>query len=98
MTLEEAWTELHDSTPPGWYVGTPSFNPRRGAGGEWSMYAYDTTEGAHRQAEPRVDGCPPDSGGRYPRDGALPDGAHCRARPDVSDTKQAQTLVLTIDG
>jgi hypothetical protein len=47
MTLEDAWNELHDSTPPGWFVGTPSFDPRRGAGGEWSLYAYDTTERAH---------------------------------------------------
>lgn len=41
MTLQEAWNELHDSVPPGWYIGTPAFNERRG---EWSMYAFDTTE------------------------------------------------------
>ncbi|MEP7378376.1 MAG: hypothetical protein ABI725_02320 [Chloroflexota bacterium] len=43
-SLEAAWNELHEAMPPGWFVGTPSFNPRRGAGGEWSLYAFDTTE------------------------------------------------------
>lgn len=54
MTLEEAWDELHAATPPRWFVGTPSFNPRRGAGGEWSLYAFDTTErprAGHRSRE-----------------------------------------------
>lgn len=46
MSIEDAWNEVHDATPPGWFVGTPSFNPHRGVG-EWSMYAFDTTERAH---------------------------------------------------
>jgi len=41
MTLEEAWNDLHDAVPPGWYCGTPQFNQRRN---EWSIYAFDTTE------------------------------------------------------
>lgn len=44
MTVQEAWDELLDATPRGWYVGTPAYNGRRG---EWSMYAYDTAEKAH---------------------------------------------------
>lgn len=46
-SISEAWNELHDATPPGWYVGPPSFNPRRGTGGEWSLYAFDTRERPH---------------------------------------------------
>lgn len=51
MTLAEAWSELHDATPSGWYVGTPVFNERRN---EWSVYAFDTTERVkvgHRRRE-----------------------------------------------
>jgi hypothetical protein len=44
MTLVEPWNELHDTLPPGWYVGTPAFHERRN---EWSLYAFDTTEKAH---------------------------------------------------
>lgn len=31
------------ATPPGWYLGTPVLRH----GGQWAMYAYDTTEKAH---------------------------------------------------
>lgn len=41
MTLEEAWDDLHDSTPHGWFAGTPVFHVERQ---EWAQYAYDTTE------------------------------------------------------
>ena len=41
--LEEAWAELHDATPPGWYVGRQSEHPERG---EWIMYAFDPSERA----------------------------------------------------
>ncbi len=44
MTLEEAWNELHEATPLGWYVGRPTYNSRRD---EWSLYCFDTTETAH---------------------------------------------------
>lgn len=43
VDLQEAWTELHSATPPGWYVGPP--NQRHG--GQWAIYALDTTEKAH---------------------------------------------------
>ncbi len=41
--LAQAWAELHASTPPGWWVGSPG--PRHG--GTWTMYAFDQTEKAH---------------------------------------------------
>ncbi len=40
---DEAWAELHDATPPGWWVGSPSYhNERR----EWLLYAFDPSERA----------------------------------------------------
>jgi len=42
-TLEAAWDELHSATPAGWFVGRPS----QRHGGQWAMYAFDTTEKAH---------------------------------------------------
>jgi hypothetical protein len=40
--LEAAWEELHATTPSGWFVGR-----RQRRGGQWAMYAFDTTEKAH---------------------------------------------------
>jgi hypothetical protein len=40
--LEAAWDELHAATPADWYVGRPG----QRHGGQWAMYAYDTTEKA----------------------------------------------------
>ena len=42
VTLEEAWEELHNATPAGWFVGRPG----QRYGGQWEQYAYDTTEKA----------------------------------------------------
>lgn len=42
--LAAARTELHDATPPGWYVGTPTYHVERR---QWSQYAFDTRERAH---------------------------------------------------
>lgn len=42
-TLESAWDTLHAATPPGWFVGRPG----QRHGGQWAMYAFDTTEQAH---------------------------------------------------
>ena len=42
MTLADAWDAVHAATPPGWYVGRPG----QRQGGQWEMYAYDTTEKA----------------------------------------------------
>jgi hypothetical protein len=39
--LENAWTELHGVTPPGWQIGRPAFDERKG---EWSLYAWDANE------------------------------------------------------
>lgn len=40
--LGDAWDELHAATPPGWYVGQPA----QRHGGQWAIYAFDTTEKA----------------------------------------------------
>ena len=42
--LLAAWSELHEATPPGWYVGKPADEPRRAV--PCSMYAFDATEPA----------------------------------------------------
>jgi hypothetical protein len=36
--LEDAWTDLHDATPDGWFVGRPSYDERRKV---WEQYAFD---------------------------------------------------------
>ncbi len=41
---EQAWSDLHAVTPPGWYVGTPVYHVERQ---EWALYAFDTREKAH---------------------------------------------------
>lgn len=41
--LARAWNELHAATPRGWYVGRPG----QRHGGQWAIYAFDTTEKAH---------------------------------------------------
>ena len=39
----DAWAKLHAATPPGWWVGRPSYhNERR----QWVMYAFDPSERA----------------------------------------------------
>ncbi len=43
MTDLVGWAELHDATPTGWYVGTPSYHDERR---EWLLYAYDPSERA----------------------------------------------------
>jgi hypothetical protein len=39
--LEAAWNAFHDATPPGWYVGRPSYHDERH---EWTMCAFDQRE------------------------------------------------------
>ena len=38
--LEDAWHDLHDATPDGWYVGRPSHYADRGT---WKQHAFDAT-------------------------------------------------------
>ncbi len=40
---EQAWSDLHAVTPPGWYVGTPVYHVERQ---EWALSAFDTREKA----------------------------------------------------
>ena len=49
--LEDAWSDLHDAKPAGWYVGRPSWDDRRKV---WEQYAFDPRERAqvgHRSRE-----------------------------------------------
>ena len=39
--LAAAWDEIHEHTPPGWFVGQPGYEERYR---QWSMFAFDTTE------------------------------------------------------
>lgn len=40
---ERAWAAVLDATPPGWFVGQPSYHDERR---EWLLYAYDPSEKA----------------------------------------------------
>jgi len=40
--LDDAWGELHDATPDGWFVGRPSCDEGRGV---WEQHAFDAQEG-----------------------------------------------------
>jgi hypothetical protein len=39
--LEAAWEAVHDVTPPGWFVGRPSYHDERH---EWTQFAFDQRE------------------------------------------------------
>ena len=41
MVHDQAYDELLAATPPGWFVGKPSYHDERG---EWVMYAFDPSE------------------------------------------------------
>ena len=41
--LETAWSDLHDATPAGWFVGRTAYNERHK---EWEQYAFDPSERA----------------------------------------------------
>jgi hypothetical protein len=41
--LDDAWSDLHDATPPGSFVGRPSHIEGRGV---WEQYAFDPSEKA----------------------------------------------------
>ena len=41
--IETAWDKLHAATPAGWFVGRPG----QRHGGQWVIYAFDTTEKAN---------------------------------------------------
>jgi len=48
--LKRARSDLHDGTPPGRYVGRPSYNERHK---EWEQYAFDPRERAKVGARSR---------------------------------------------
>jgi hypothetical protein len=39
--LEQAWSDLHDAKPPGWFVGRPSY---RDDLRQWEQYAFVPAE------------------------------------------------------
>jgi hypothetical protein len=41
--LEDAWSDLHDATPSGWYVGRPAYDEGHRV---WEQYAFDPSERA----------------------------------------------------
>ena len=41
--LEEAWDDLHDARPAGWFVGRPSYHEGRKV---WEQYAFNPSERA----------------------------------------------------
>jgi len=41
--IQEAWSDLHDAKPPGWFVGRPSYDEGRQV---WEQYAFDPAERA----------------------------------------------------
>ena len=41
--LEDAWNDLHDARPAGWFAGRPSYDEGRRV---WEQYAFDPSEQA----------------------------------------------------
>ena len=68
--LEDAWSDLHDATPAGWFVGRPSYDEGRRV---WEQYAFDPSERARAGVRSRewTAVAPTELGGR-PRAGPLP--------------------------
>ena len=88
--IDDAWNDLHTATPPGWFVGQPSYDERREV---WEQYAFDPAEQASGRCPlARVDRRRGDRAGGHPRAGALPPadprgagaGAWRAAIPDVA--------------
>ena len=48
--LEDAWHDLHDAKPAGWFAGRPSYDEGRRV---WEQYAFDPSERAHGGARSR---------------------------------------------
>jgi hypothetical protein len=65
---EDAWDALHAVTPPGWYIGRPSYHLERD---EWLLYAFDPSARPGRRSEPGVDGDSVDGGRRGAGDGEI---------------------------
>lgn len=41
--LAQAWADVHENTPDGWFVGRPGWEDRYR---EWSQFAFDPSEPA----------------------------------------------------
>lgn len=41
--LAQAWAEVHENTPEGWFVGQPGYEERYR---QWSQFAFDPSEKA----------------------------------------------------
>jgi hypothetical protein len=48
--LDDAWDDLHDATPLGWYVGRPSYDEGRHV---LEQHAFDPSERPHAGARSR---------------------------------------------
>ncbi len=48
--LDDAWNDLHTATPPGWFVGRPSYHEGLRV---WEQYAFDPRERAKAGARSR---------------------------------------------
>ncbi len=80
--MRDAWDALLEATPPGWYVGRPSYHDRRR---EWVKYAFDPSERAVVGVRQREWEAVADSElGCRARDGAVPARDCGREGPEVN--------------
>ena len=90
--IDDAWHDLHDAKPDGWYVGRPSYDEGRRV---WEQYAFDPSERAHGGARSREWAAVAPTEHEVVRELALPPAADPRganagvaAAPDVRCASQ----------
>jgi len=83
MTSRPLGNELHDATPPGWFVGRPAYNEHKSV--PWEQYDFDpkeTPKVGHRSEG--MDRHGHDRGRRGARDGPLFEGDQPGPRAEVA--------------